>query len=123
MAKHYDDATAWGWGLHSNYLHNIWTRYKINNQHINRMWAEQDGKCVCGREFAHPLRKELRTGFKPEIDHKHRFDPKGKELPCTADDVRGLLCSRCNALLGKIRENIDVLGGLLAYLRKNGEVE
>jgi hypothetical protein len=48
---------------------------------------------------------------KPEhVDHDHET---GK--------VRGILCFLCNQALGNARDDIDVLNGLVAYLRLHGK--
>ena len=45
-------------------------------------------------------------------DHEHdRLPPK----------PRGLLCNRCNRMLGVLEDNTDHMSGLLAYLRKYGK--
>jgi hypothetical protein len=123
MPKH-DEEILPGWCNYSKYMQHLWWSYKINNQDIERFWKEQEGKCsACRRQLAHPWNRERPKGLKPEVDHKHRFDEAGKEIPCTKEDVRGLLCARCNTLLGKLRDNIDILNGLFMYLKRYKEFE
>ncbi len=108
---------GWGWAP-KGYLNTIFQRYRINNLHIEAMWGRQGGLCAgCKIEFAHPFRKELKTGVKCEVDHKHVDESKLQMLQkCEAKDVRGLLCRRCNDFLGKVEDNKDTLRNLLNYL-------
>lgn len=93
--------------------------YKVTQPFYEQMWAEQDGKCPgCRKKLAHPLKKTGLFGLKPETDHLHR---EGKH--CEVEDVRGILCHRCNGLLGKIRDSMDILSGLLEYLKKHGDLK
>lgn len=111
------ELVGWGWAG-KQWLPQQWIKYRLQQPDWEQLWAEQSGCCAgCGEEFAHPLRKEGRVGLKPQTDHLHI---KGKQ--CEREDVRGLLCGRCNTLLGKIRDNMVVLKGLLAYLKKYGEL-
>ena len=63
-----------------------------------RMEAEQQGRCkICDRQ----------TG-RLDLDHCHKT---GK--------LRGLLCVRCNTLLGKYEKNPEFFTRMLAYLEDN----
>ena len=63
----------------------------------NQMLADQGGGCaVCGTE---PGTKRL------HIDHDHE-----------TLKVRGLLCHPCNVALGFVKDDVDILAGLMAYL-------
>lgn len=107
-----------GWGLkHGQWMKNIWVGYKIKYDAWKLLWAAQEGKCAgCKGEFAHPLERSMTLGLKPEVDHRHVI---GRS--CEAQDVRGLLCRRCNNFLGKIRDNATTLQNLVEYLRKHGD--
>lgn len=108
---------SWGWAK-PQWLKNQWVTYKLTHSEWKKLWERQNGRCAgCGKELAHPLLKELRKGLKPETDHLHR---EGKQ--CETADVRGLLCHRCNSFLGKIRDNMDILQGLLLYLKQHGDL-
>lgn len=107
---------GWGWAP-TGYLPGLWVRYKITSNVFENFWTQQEGKCAgCKVEFAHPLRKLLQLGVKCEVDHKHNKD----KLPCEAQDVRGLLCRRCNDFLGKIEDNYETLNNLANYLKNHG---
>jgi hypothetical protein len=69
-------------------------RYGITSADFDRMLAEQNGVCAGCRKAA------------PEhVDHDHA---SGK--------VRGLLCFNCNQALGNVRDSVEVMRGLIAYL-------
>lgn len=99
-----------GWGG-KGYVPNLWIKYKLTLEMFNQFWDFQKGKCAgCESQFSHPTRKDMIFGFRPEVDHDHKT---GK--------VRGLLCRKCNDLLGKIKDNQELLQALDRYLQRNGE--
>ena len=107
------EQVPWGYGG-QNWVRNTYTTYLINTEIWQRHWDAQEGQCkICGVDFAHPLRKEARMGVKPEVDHDHRFDERGKRKV-----VRGLLCRRCNQLLGKIADNLEIAQAMMKYLEE-----
>ena len=62
---------------------------------------KQNNACaICGRV---PNKKEKRLS----IDHDHK-----------TNEVRGLLCSNCNAGLGMFKDDIDFLNSAVRYLKK-----
>lgn len=112
------EIVGWGWAG-KQWLPQQYINYRLQQPQWEQMWMEQEGKCAgCGENLAHPLKKTGQTGLKPQTDHVH---VEGRH--CEAADVRGLLCGRCNNFLGKIRDNMDILAGLLAYLRKHGDLK
>ncbi len=73
-------------------------RYGLTLADYDALLEAQDGKCPCGRppsESAHGVLA---------VDHDH-FTGR----------VRGLLCSRCNLVLGLMRNDADALFALAAY--------
>ncbi len=76
-------------------------RYGLTPGQYEERIKKQDGKCaICG---GLPGKRSL------SVDHDH-----------TTFAVRGLLCNRCNALLGHCRDNPDVLLSAIEYLKLNG---
>ena len=74
-------------------------KYGITSERYDKLLASQKGCCaICGT---------MDTGaFKYfSVDHNH---DTGK--------VRGLLCSRCNLVIGQARDSIQVLGHAIVYL-------
>jgi 5-methylcytosine-specific restriction endonuclease McrA len=75
-------------------------RYGIGQAEVDAMIEAQGGTCaVC-------------PGKPEHVDHDHKT---GK--------VRGMLCFLCNQALGNARDDIDVLYGLIDYLRRSKVAE
>jgi hypothetical protein len=74
--------------------YHLQVRFGIGQIQVDRMLAEQDGKCaVCDKPA-------------PEhVDHDHE-----------TGQVRGMLCFNCNQALGNVRDQIEVLERLRTYL-------
>jgi hypothetical protein len=74
--------------------------YKLAPGEYEKAFAEQKGKCaICGDP------DDLLARL--EVDHNHR-----------THKMRGLLCHRCNTMLGHARDRIDVLTRAISYLQK-----
>lgn len=108
---------AWGYAVGSQWQSNMWTKYKLTTSEWRELWEKQRGRCAgCREEFAHPLERGTRQGLKAEVDHRH---VEGRA--CETQDVRGLLCRRCNDFLGKVQDNRVLLQNLLNYLKAHGD--
>lgn len=110
MSENKTDSVPYGWaGL--KYNQHLWQKYKLTLQRFNELWKLQEGKCAgCKREMAHPINRSLQMACRPEVDHDH-----------ITGKVRGILCHKCNGLLGKIKDNKELLEALIAYLQRNGD--
>ena len=76
-------------------------KYETTLGHIQQLREEAGGVCqCCGREGLHHHSRLV-------IDHCHET---GK--------IRGLICSRCNSILGFANDNIDTLKNLIKHLEK-----
>lgn len=85
----------------SNIYYQKKNKYGLSKEEYLALFEKQGNKCaICGIE----LTKDVR----PCVDHNHE-----------TNKVRGILCTRCNSLLGFARENIDILKGAIKYLKKN----
>jgi|ERR1035437_5649575 hypothetical protein len=74
-------------------------KYNITQEQYNELFNKQNGKCaICGKHQSE-LKKAL------GIDHDHET---GKN--------RGLLCDKCNLLLGHANDNVQVLTQAINYL-------
>lgn len=83
--------------------------FNITQSDYDRMFQEQDGKCkVCGTTEP----GSNYTNF--AIDHDHSCCP-GVSNSC-GQCIRGLLCSRCNMVLGLVADNKTLLHSLINYL-------
>jgi hypothetical protein len=73
-------------------------RYGLTLCQYEDMWNEQSGKCsIC--------RVSL---ISPRIDHCHKNNK-----------VRGILCDRCNIVLGSVNDNPRLLRRLAKYLERS----
>jgi hypothetical protein len=76
--------------------------FGLTLEDYDRMLAEQGGGCaICGRL---PDKTAL------HVDHCHE-----------TGRVRGLLCFRCNAAIGHLREDPAVIAAALAYVTRHGQ--
>lgn len=76
-------------------------RYGLNSEQVSAMRKNQASRCaICGGA--------LKSGKSTHIDHDHRG---GK--------VRGILCRKCNTLIGLAKENIAILHNAISYLQKH----
>jgi hypothetical protein len=80
-------------------------KHNLTAERFAAMLATQNERCeICATRMEPPC-----------VDHDHRCCPgEGSCGKC----VRGLLCGSCNKLLGFAKENLTVLEGAAAYLRK-----
>ena len=79
--------------------HLLKKNYGMTLEDYNKMWIEQSGKCaICGKH-----EQELDTVLC--VDHCH-----------TTGKVRGLLCSKCNAGIGLLQDDFNVVLSAAKYL-------
>lgn len=77
-------------------------KYGITIEDYNKMFDLQKGKCaICGSH-------QDNLKFVLCVDHDH-----------TTGKVRGLLCHNCNAGIGNLKDNIDLLSKAIEYLKIN----
>ena len=85
----------------SNRLYQKKTKYGLNAEEYYSMFESQNNKCaICGEEFS--------DSNKAFVDHCHK-----------TNKVRGLLCTRCNLLLGMAKDNIETLQNAIKYLSQD----
>jgi len=78
---------------------NLKRSYKLSDAGLNKLHL--NNFCtICGNEF-----KLKRTTY---IDHCH-----------STGKVRGLLCPKCNILLGSCNDNVLILESAISYLKMN----
>lgn len=84
--------------------HSLKKNYNLSLQDFQTMVSTQNNKCaICGEK-----EKGVNKYGEPRslsVDHCH-----------TTYTVRGLLCSRCNLVLGKINDDINLLIKMAHYL-------
>jgi predicted restriction endonuclease len=77
-------------------------KFGIDLEQYNQMLTAQDGRCaICGSH-----QNEYKKAF--AVDHDHNT---GK--------IRGLLCHKCNSLLGHAKDDIEILRSATRYLQIN----
>jgi len=75
--------------------------FGLSAEAYDRLVLTSEGRCdVCGSESP--------SGRGLTVDHDH-----------ATGEVRGMLCSLCNVALGHVREDLAILEGLAAYLRRH----
>lgn len=77
------------------------SKYQITEEQFNKMFEEQEGCCAICRKHQTQFDRSL------AIDHCHQ-----------TTTVRGLLCTKCNLMLGYAEDNIGILAAAIKYLTK-----
>lgn len=90
--------------IFKNHIHN---HYKMTVAEYKRRLKEQGGKCaICKGDSG-------KNRF--SVDHDHKCCSGGKTCrKCS----RGLLCIRCNLIIGRARDCIATLKSAIEYLEK-----
>lgn len=74
--------------------------YNLSLEDYNLLFIKQSGKCaICGIE----LNRLLRT---PDLDHNH-----------ITGKVRGILCRKCNNLIYRFDNDVNLLTRIIEYLK------
>jgi hypothetical protein len=80
-------------------------RYGISPEQYLELYKAQNGKCkICGCEL--PEGKYL------HIDHDKQ-----------TGEVRGLLCGKCNAAIGLLKEDKKVMNNAIKYIEDNNQCD
>lgn len=87
---------------------NLKHRYGITPEEYESILIQQNFACaICEVEISHAL--EYKTDRSVAVDHNH-----------DTGEVRGILCSKCNLVLGHARENTEILYKSIVYLSERG---
>src|SRR6266566_6647193 len=74
-------------------------RYGMTDEQYNGLLASQNGKCaICLKDFSWVKRQNNNPVRNLCVDHDH-----------TTGSIRGLLCLKCNGLLGRLEANLELL--------------
>lgn len=87
------------------------SKYGITQTDYNNFRQNQDYCCAICREHETTIvksNKQSGSTTSLHVDHNH-----------TTGEVRGLLCFRCNSLLGKAHDNSEILQAAIEYLQAN----
>lgn len=91
-----------------NHARNLQRRYGLSVDEYQTLLANQNFACpICEVEISNTIEYK---GKRPvAVDHNHE-----------TGDVRGILCSMCNLMLGHARENTSILYRAIVYLSERG---
>ncbi len=79
---------------------NFKSRYNITEAEYNVILSSQLECCaIC--------KKKCKTGRRLAVDHNHQ-----------TNEIRGLLCMRCNVTIGNLRDNEDLIWDIMEYLKR-----
>ena len=88
------------WSKKASRKHSLKHKYSMTMEQFEELFDAQGGVCaICGKP-------ELVTGRTLAVDHDH-----------ISGHVRGLLCSRCNLVLGLIGDSTEILSASIQYLK------
>ena len=73
--------------------------FGVTSEWYDTMFTNQDGKCAICSKLQTP-------GRQLSVDHCHM-----------SSQVRGLLCDKCNFILGQCGDNIEILESAIQYLK------
>jgi Recombination endonuclease VII len=83
--------------------------YKLSPEGFQKLIEKQQGICACGKRLEWGKRR-------PHVDHDHACCPAG---PTCGNCIRGILCFRCNIVLGLYKNEPSLLPEYLkGYLNK-----
>lgn len=83
-----------------SHIQRMTTKFRVGYDVITKTLIRCDGRCeICNRTFK--SRSEM------AVDHNH-----------TSGDVRGILCHRCNLVLGHSLDNVNTLKNAVIYLQR-----
>ena len=88
---------------HKHYRQELVRKYGVEPQWFDDQLQRQENSCMC-------CKRQFQWGHKqttPHVDHCH-----------DSQEVRGILCNRCNTVLGLCEDNTELLTTLARYLRK-----
>lgn len=84
--------------------------YNVTYEYFTGLLAYQGGACaICSVELRPELDYKKAHHPVPVVDHDHG-----------SGEVRGVLCSSCNLMLGKAKDCVDVLKAAVRYLTSGG---
>ena len=88
----------------ANRMYQKKSKYGLTEEEYKNLFVKQNNRCaICGCEFT-----ENNKGF---VDHNHK-----------TKKVRGLLCTKCNTILGMANDNIFILENSIKYLKETDNI-
>lgn len=80
--------------------------HPLRGKGLINLYNSQNAKCACCKDLFDP-------SILPHVDHDHSCWPDRQSC---GKCVRGLLCKKCNLMLGYARDNADILNKGIKYL-------
>lgn len=91
---------------HQDYDRYLQRRYGITKRQALGFWQSQKERCAtCGNFIPKP---DGTAGRGVNVDRCHK-----------TNRVRGLLCGPCSVALGQVRDSVETLRRMIAYLERN----
>jgi len=87
---------------------NLKAKYGMSIEQYDALLDKQRGLCACCKQA------EI-NGRRLSVDHDHKCCPS--RMTC-GRCIRGLLCQRCNQVLGKMQDSPLLLKRAIAYLKR-----
>ncbi len=95
-----------------NFHYQMWRIYKLHPNDYYAQLKEQNYACaICDEKETSLFRRIPGKVKQLAIDHDHKT---GK--------LRGLLCWRCNSVLGRLEENVELFQAMIGYLNRHKEL-
>lgn len=91
----------------SDYRRHLWAYYRLRWDAYEKLLESQGGRCAICRTDKSGARRW-------HVDHDHECCPESAKS--CGKCVRGLLCHRCNLMLGNARDSTDTLRAAINYL-------
>lgn len=83
----------------------LWVKYRLRFENYLQLLEKCLMKCICGKVFDTAYRSGHKANL-PHIDHNHSCCPGQKTC---GKCIRGILCFRCNTVLGLLENEPHLL--------------
>ncbi len=83
----------------------MYRRYGITKEEYDLLLEKQNGVCAIFKQLETKTVKRSGRVWPLAVDHNHE-----------TGHIRGLLCSRCNRVLGLVKEDAQILQSMIEYL-------
>ena len=88
------------------FFNQIRAKWGLSQSDYLGMFEQQDNRCaICAEEETVPISQKNTKPRRLAVDHDH-----------STGIIRGLLCTRCNTTLGKVKDDTDLLKKMIEYL-------
>lgn len=99
VVKYYTEKNKTDKAKDGKYASKLKKNFGLSLDDYNKMFEVQSGRCkICNRH-----QSELR--YRLGVDHNH-----------ATGQIRGLLCSACNTLIGRINEDSNIARAMVKYI-------